>query len=76
MNPINIRLCKELWDNFDKCGWEAELTEPSATLLCVHSPSLHTQKGAKGGHSMGLGVSQAGGRAEAGGLLNRRCSVL
>lgn len=33
MNPINIRLCKGLWDNFDKCGSEAYLTEPSAMLV-------------------------------------------
>lgn len=76
MNPINTQLCKELWDNFDKCDWEAWLTEPSAMLVCVHSPSLHTQKGARGGHSMGLGVSQAGGRAEAGGLFNRTATLL
>lgn len=47
MNPINAQICKELWDNFDKCDWEAWLTEPSAMLVCVHSPSLHTQKRGK-----------------------------
>jgi len=45
-------------------------------LLCVHNPSLNTQKGARDGHCMGLGVSQAGGRAEEGGLLNRKDVVL
>lgn len=68
MNPINIRLCKELWDNFDKCGWEARLIEPSTTLVCVHSPSLHAQKGARGGHSTGLGAMQREGEQRQGGL--------
>lgn len=76
MNLINTQLCKELWNNFDKCDWEAWLTEPSAMLVFVHSPSLHTRKGARGGRSMGLGVSQAEGRAEAGGLSNRTAAVL
>lgn len=76
MNLINTQLCKELWNNFDKCDWEAWLTEPSAMLVFVHSPSLHTWKGARGGRSMGLGVSQAEGRAEAGGLSNRTAAVL
>lgn len=34
MNPINICLCKGLWDNFDKCGHEADLTELSVMFLC------------------------------------------
>lgn len=34
MNPINIRLCKGLWDNFDKCGHEADLTELSVIFVC------------------------------------------
>lgn len=34
MNPINIRLCKGLWDNFDKCSHEADLTELSVMFVC------------------------------------------
>lgn len=34
MNPINIRFCKELWDNFDKCDHEADLTELSVMFVC------------------------------------------
>lgn len=52
------------------------MTEPSATPVCVHRPSLHRPKGPRGGHSMGLGVREAGGRAEAGGLWNRKDAVL
>lgn len=34
MNPINIRLCEGLWDNFDKCGHEADLTQLSVMFVC------------------------------------------
>lgn len=45
MNSINIGLCKELWDNFDKWGWEAQLTEPSTTSVCSQPIAAHTEGG-------------------------------
>lgn len=47
MNPINIRLCKGLWDNFDKCGHEADLTELSVMFAC----SWETASCIKGGQT-------------------------
>ena len=45
MNPINIRLCKELWDNFDKCGHEADLTELSVIFVCSWGTASCTKRG-------------------------------
>lgn len=45
MNPINIHLCKELWDNFDKCGHEADLTELSVIFVCSWGTASCTKRG-------------------------------
>ena len=45
MNPINIRLCKGLWDNFDKCGHGADPTELSVMFVCSRGTVLHTKRG-------------------------------
>lgn len=45
MNPINIRLCKGLWDNFDKCGHGADPTELSVMFVCSWGTVLHTKRG-------------------------------
>lgn len=47
MNPINIRLCKGLWDNFDKCGHEADMTKLSVMFVC----SWETASCIKGGQT-------------------------
>lgn len=45
MNPINIRLCKGLWDNFDKCSHEADLTELSVMFVCSWETTSRTKVG-------------------------------
>lgn len=45
MNPINIRLCKGLWDNFDKCGHEADPTELSVMFVCSWGTASCTKRG-------------------------------
>lgn len=45
MNPINIHLCKGLWDKFDKCGHEADLTELSVMFVCSWGTATCTRRG-------------------------------
>lgn len=45
MNLINIRFCKGLWDNFDKCGHEADLTELSVIFVCSWGTASCTKWG-------------------------------
>lgn len=45
MNPINIRFCKGLWDKFDKCGREADLTKLSVMFVCSWGTASCTRGG-------------------------------
>lgn len=42
MNPINIHFCKALWDNLDKCGHEADMTELSVIFGCSWGTTSYT----------------------------------